>query len=85
MECRAESSNSDPKLSFLGNVISGAEFGNSNAVDIGESGVETINETFASKRGPRCLKVFEQIEETGTNISYRCMKCRNYLDFKNGR
>ena len=43
-----------------------------------EEGVEA----FASKRGPKCLKRFEDIEATGTNISYRCGKCRNCLDCK---
>ena len=32
----------------------------------------------------RCLKTFEKVENTGTNISYRCMKCRNCLECKNG-
>ena len=42
------------------------------------------NETFLAKRGPKSLKGFETIENTGTNISYRCNNCRNCLECKNG-
>ena len=42
------------------------------------------NEYFLAKKGPRNLKKFEKIEEAGTNISYRCVKCRNCLDCKHG-
>ena len=35
-------------------------------------------------RAPKCLKTFEQVENSGTNISYRCVKCRNCNDCKKG-
>ncbi len=31
----------------------------------------------ARQRGPKCLKIFEQVEKSGTEVSYRCMDCRN--------
>ena len=45
---------------------------------LAEEGVEA----FVTRRGPKCLKRFETIEATGTNISYRCGKCRNCSDCK---
>ena len=32
---------------------------------------------FVAKGAPKCLKTFEECEKTGTNISFRCMDCRN--------
>ena len=46
--------------------------------------IDLSTETFMAKRGPKCLKGFETIENTGTNISYRCNDCRNCLECKNG-
>ena len=37
---------------------------------------------FASKRGPKGLKIFDQIEKAGTDISYRCVDCRNCKECK---
>ena len=35
-------------------------------------------------RGPKMLKRFDNVEESGTNHSYRCHDCRNCLECKNG-
>ena len=45
----------------------------------GEKGLEMPNSTkvYVTKRGPKCLKDFEKMENAGTVISYRCMDCRN--------
>ena len=45
----------------------------------GEKGLTAAKDrnVYMSKRGPRCLKKFEQIERSGTEVSYRCMDCRN--------
>ena len=40
-------------------------------------------DVFASKRGPKCLNPFQELDNAGTEISYRCMKCRNCVDCKN--
>ncbi len=40
-------------------------------------------ETFVA-RAPKCLKCFQILEETGTNISYRCPDCRNCMGCKKG-
>ena len=37
----------------------------------------------AAKRAPRCLKLFEEIEKSGTEISYRCVDCRSCVKCKN--
>ena len=53
----------------------------SNNFDVVIEGRDALigNEAFTTKRGPKCLKIFEKIEDTGTNILYRCMDCRNCL------
>ena len=38
----------------------------------------------AMTRPPKCLKNFEVLEKTGTEISYRCMDCRNCAECKKG-
>ena len=41
-------------------------------------GVEmSTNNTFVTRRAPKYLKTFEEIENMGTNISYRCVDSRN--------
>ena len=35
------------------------------------------SDVYVSRGGPKCLKIFEKIENSGTEISYRCMDCRN--------
>ena len=35
------------------------------------------NIVHVSRGGPKCLKTFEKVENSGTMISYRCMDCRN--------
>ena len=42
------------------------------------------NKVYVSKRGPKCLNKFEELDKTGTNISYRCMDCRNCKECKKG-
>ena len=37
---------------------------------------------YASKRAPRDFKIFEELENTGTDISYRCIDCRNCKECK---
>ena len=37
----------------------------------------STNNTFVTRGAPKCLKTFEEIENMGTNISYRCVDCRN--------
>ena len=36
------------------------------------------------KRTPRCVKEFDTLEETGTEVTYRCVDCRGCLKCKNG-
>ena len=40
-----------------------------------------VNEVYGichvCKRGPRSLKIYEEIENAGTEVSYRCLECRN--------
>ena len=50
---------------------------------VGGVEVATAN-TFVTRRAPKCLKTFEVIENMGTNISYRCVDCRNCKECKKG-
>ena len=38
---------------------------------------------FLAKKNPSKLKVFEEIEAAGTEVSYRCVRCRGCQDCKN--
>ena len=48
-----------------------------------DEGADFSFDVFATSRGPKCLKHFEIMQDTGTIISYRCMKCRNCVACKN--
>ena len=39
----------------------------------------TYNEVYLAKRTPKYYKKFEEIELVGTEVSYRCAKCRGVL------
>ena len=41
-------------------------------------------EAFAGKRQPKRFKLFEEVEAAGTEISYRCVRCRGCPDCKKG-
>ena len=41
-------------------------------------------DAFPIKRGPRAIKLFDEIENTGTEITYRCPDCRQCADCKKG-
>ena len=43
----------------------------------GGKGVFVTRNGKNAQRGPKCLKNFEDVEKSGTEISYRCMDCRN--------
>ena len=70
-----ESTNSHPMMSSLkdGNVV--CLFGDRLAGEEGNK--ESRGKIYVSSRGPKCLKVFDKIERAGTEITYRCMDCRN--------
>ena len=36
-----------------------------------------IEEVYLKRKPPKCIKVFDEIENAGTEISYRCVDCRN--------
>ena len=38
----------------------------------------------AAKRAPKRAKFFDQIEKSGTEVSYRCVDCRSCIKCKNG-
>ena len=44
----------------------------------------STNNTFVTRRAPKCLKTFEEIENMGTNISYCCVDCRNCKKYMKG-
>ena len=37
-----------------------------------------------AKRPPKCIKKFDEIEEAGTEVTYRCVECRSCVKCKNG-
>ena len=41
-------------------------------------------EVYAGKRVPKCIKKFEELENTGTEVTYRCIDCRNCVRCKQG-
>ena len=55
--------------------------------DVGDSEFSlSENKEFnaCTSRQPKLLKTFGKIESTGTNVSYRCMGCRNCVECKKG-
>ena len=42
------------------------------------------SEVFINKRPLKVLKRFDEVESAGTEISYRCVRCRGCADCKNG-
>ena len=47
----------------------GSEFGN-------------LSSVFAAGRAPKCLKIFDEAESAGVEVTYRCVGCRNCLECK---
>ena len=39
---------------------------------------------YAAQRSPKCLKIYDELEKAGTNISYRCPDCRDCKDCRDG-
>ena len=39
---------------------------------------------YAGKRPPKCVKQFDQVERAGTEITYRCVDCRDCIKCKYG-
>ena len=39
---------------------------------------------YSVRKPPKCLKQFDQIEFAGTEVTYRCVECRDCLKGKNG-
>ena len=39
---------------------------------------------YAGKRPPKCVKQFDQVERAGTEITYRCVNCRDCIKCKYG-
>ena len=51
--------------------------------DDGEMGTEhekSLGNSYAVKRPPMKIKIFDDIENSGTEITYRCVECRNCLE-----
>ena len=46
---------------------------------------EPENDTYLAKRQPKNLRKFEEIESAGTEISYRCVRCRGCSDCLNNK
>ena len=69
---------SHPKPAFLSKCVGcGFEFNTST----GESGAGLV---YGNTRTPKNWKMFDESQNSGTNISYRCPDCRNCSDCKRG-
>ena len=42
------------------------------------------SEVYVGKRPPKCIKTFEQVENSGTEVTYRCVDCRSCVRCKSG-
>ena len=73
-------------VGYKGHTVMPTIFGNNDVFEFGDYvGMETLgNRLHISTRGSKRLKMFENIEAAGTNISYRCVDCRNCLECKKG-
>ena len=40
--------------------------------------------SYASKRPPKCIRQFDEIEKAGTEVTYRCVDCRGCPNYKYG-
>ena len=49
-----------------------------------ENSCPVFEKGYVNKKGPKELKLFGEIEDCGTTISYRCVKCRNCQECKSG-
>ena len=76
------SSNSQLISAFPGKVGNNCELADPVALGSGVV-INDDGQTFVA-RAPKCLKCFQILEETGTNISYRCPDCRNCMGCKKG-
>ena len=50
----------------------------------GVIGILSNGDACLAKRTPKCVKVFDDIEGTGTEITYRCVECRSCAKCKKG-
>ena len=39
-------------------------------------------DVYAAKKPTKCIKSFDEIENTGTEVTYRCIDCRNCPECK---
>ena len=39
-------------------------------------------DAYAAKKSPKCIKSFDEVENTGTEVTYRCIDCRNCTECK---
>ena len=62
-----------------------AEFSSyeNNIIELIDDSKKVNNEVYFVKRSPKCLENFEIVESAGTEVSYRCVKCRGCPDCKN--
>ena len=74
-----------PKDNCAGYEVDSPKLSGDNIGDLfaGESSVDPYVYKVGT-RPPKCLKNFEVLEKTGTEISYRCMDCRNCQECKKG-
>ena len=67
--------------SVVNDILAATSNGNAGVVAPGE--FESIsNGAYTSRKSPRCAKVFDLVENAGTEISYRCVDCRNCPECK---
>ena len=50
-----------------------------NIIELIDDSKKVNDEVYFIKRPPKCSKNFELVESAGTEVSYRCVKCRGCL------
>ena len=72
--------------SEFGDPVGGEGFQHSEEVAISYMCVRCrkchCSNVFTSRRSPKALKIFDEIEKAGTNVTYRCPDCRNCKECK---
>ena len=74
--CKNLTKSSDmEELVYKSDTVSIEELANDNSSDLG-------SEVHLCKKTLKCLKSFEEVESAGTEVSYRCVRCRVCPDCK---
>ena len=66
-------------------IVSGDKCDSGDLCGIKQKLVLEGGQNFVSKRPPKCIKSFDEIDTAGTDVSFRCPECRNCRTCKKGQ